>query len=111
MANPHYRRGLNGLFLTLCVALAVFSLTAHFVADAVCKSPEFLNTRQCGSAGGSNVAGGEQLTTSSLHSGYMLPIMGTIGSLLTLTFALVAADSIPLSRFFSPPVRPPIASL
>jgi len=41
----------------------------------------------------------------------MLPIMGTIGSLLTLTFALVAADSIPLSRFFSPPVRPPIASL
>src|SRR3972149_3929519 len=72
----------------LIAALAVFSLTAHFVADAVCKSPEFLNTRQCGSAGGSNVAGGEQLTTSSLHSGYMWPIMGTIGSLLTLTFAL-----------------------
>ena len=110
MADPHDRRSLNGWFLTLCAALAVLSLTAHFVADAVCKSPEFVNARPCGSAGSSNATGAEQLTTSSLHSGYMLPIMGAIGSLLTVTFALATADSIPLHRFFPPPVRPPIAS-
>lgn len=76
-----------GLLFTLCLAVTVLSLVGHFIADASI---------------------GDQLATSTLHTGLALPPVVALGNLIALALALVCAS--PNFRpWFSPPLpRPPV---
>lgn len=105
MGSGNTRRG---LLVAMCAAVTVFSLAAHFIADAACRSPEFSTTRSCHSA--RNAASAEApLTASSLHASVATPAVTLIVSPIVLAFAVVSVRLFTLTRFVSPPVQPPKA--
>jgi hypothetical protein len=93
----------------LCAAVVLFALIGHFIADGVCRSPDFSRVRPCRSA--LNVgAAGEERATSSLHSGCTLPTLIAFGPLSMLTFALTETPPISHRLYLPPPVPPPTIS-
>ena len=106
MGDSNTRRG---LFFSLCAAITVFSLAAHFVADAACRSPERLAARSGHSATNNTPAANMQLTTSGLHTGFAAPLVTPMASPVALALAVVSVSVITLSRFVSPPLQPPTA--
>ena len=102
----------RSLMFTLCLALAAFSLAAHFIADAACWSPEVSVASPCDSGRRSNSASGGQLVVNGLHTGVVTPAIVSIATPIALCLALARVSYNKLSRLVSPPVQPPkIASI
>ena len=75
-------------------------LFGHYVADTICVSAENPFFSPCGS--------GQSAPLSELHLGFMLPLMATVGLLLTFVQRLIPFEPVCLSWAFPPPHRPPI---
>jgi hypothetical protein len=99
----------RGLLFSVCAAVAVLSLAAHFIADAACRSPELPTTRSCHSAGNNSPATAVQLVIGNLHTGVVAPAVTPVVSPIALAFAVIGISFSTLAQFVSPPVQPPKA--
>jgi uncharacterized membrane protein len=86
--------------MALILVFVALSLLGHYVADTVCVTPENAFSVSCSSS--------QFAPFSDMHLGFMLPLMATVGLLLTLVHGLVPFEPVRLSWTFPPPHRPPI---
>ena len=97
----------RSLLFTLCLALAAFSLAAHFIADATCWSSEASAAPPCDSARSGSSTGAGELTTNGLHTGIVTPAISSLVIPIALCLALMGVSFNKIFRFVSPPVQPP----
>ncbi len=91
--------------IMLCMAIAVFGLTLHLIADAARVPPEAGNIRQCNPSLTSTSS--ERTATCSIHAGFVLPEIMVPASPLALILALALVIPALPPQLVPSPVRPP----